>query len=194
MKYSSFLFIASIALPIASYGQATPKPLQNLVESCARRIHIAHDVALSKWDNGSPVEDSVRESEVIQRAVAATEPKGLDASWVSAFFRAQIEANKVVQYELLAEWGRAGNTPEHPPVNLKATIRPELDQLQTQLIAELEEASALRAQPRCPAIVAHAVGDFLNAHHKPHESLNSSPDSIVDSIALDRALGTFCVR
>ena len=167
-------------------AQAAPQPLQDLVESCARRIHIAHDVALSKWDNGSSVEDSARESEVIQHAVAATEPKGLDASWVTAFFRAQIEANKVVQYALLAEWRRAGNAPEHQPVNLKATIRPELDQLQTQLITELDETSTLRAQPQCPAILAQAVGDFLTAHHQSQESL--------DSIALDRALGTFCAR
>lgn len=186
MKRSVLLIVVSIVFPIVSYGQTAPRPLQDLVESCARRIHIAHDVALSKWDNGSSVEDSARESEVIQHAVAATEPKGLDTSWVTAFFRAQIEANKVVQYALLAEWRRAGKAPEHPLVNLRATIRPELDQLQMQLITELEETSTLRTLPRCPVIVAQAVGDFLTAHHEPHDSL--------DSIALDRALGTFCTR
>lgn len=190
MKRNIFLIVVSIVFPLASYGQAAPRSLQNLVESCARRIHIAHDVALSKWDNGSPVEDVARETQVIQNAVAATQSQGLDAAWVTAFFRAQIEANKVVQYALLAQWRRAGKAPDHQPVNLKATIRPELDQLQTQLIAELNETSTLRAQPQCRAVVAQAVGDFLTAHHE----LRESPDSIVDSIALDRALGTFCAR
>jgi len=190
LKRSFLLIVASIVFPLASDGQAAPRSLQDLVESCARRIHIAHDVALSKWDNGSPVEDAAREAQVIQNAVSATQSKGLDAAWVTAFFRAQIEANKVVQYALLAEWRRAGKAPEHQPVNLKATIRPELDQLQTQLIAELDEASTLRAQPQCPAIVAQAIGDFLATHHEPH----GSPESIVDSIALDRALGTFCAH
>jgi chorismate mutase len=50
---------------------------------------------------------------------------------VSNFFRAQIEANKLVQYSLLAEWHRAGKAPDHTSVNLANAIRPELDRLET---------------------------------------------------------------
>jgi chorismate mutase len=70
-----------------------PRGLFRIWSRVARRIHIAHDVALSKWDNGSPVEDAAREAQVIQNAVSGTQSKGLDAAWVTEFFRAQIEAN-----------------------------------------------------------------------------------------------------
>jgi chorismate mutase len=176
--------VASIVFSAGSYAQTAPQSLQDLIATCARRIAIAHQVALSKWDSGSAVEDSSRESDVIQNAVGATQAKELDASWVTSFFRAQIEANKVVQYALLAEWRRAGMAPRHPPVNLKGTIRPELDQIQTTLIADLVETYSLRAQSECPTVVAKAAGDFLAAHHDRRDS--------PDAIALDRALGTFC--
>ena len=37
---------------------------------------------------------------------------------VSNFLRAQIEANKCVQYALLAEWRRVEKAPDHKPVDL----------------------------------------------------------------------------
>jgi chorismate mutase len=45
---------------------------------------------------------------------------------VSNFFKVQIEANKLIQYSLLAEWRRLGKAPHHTPVSLAGAIRPEL--------------------------------------------------------------------
>ena len=103
---------------------------------------------------------------------------------VSNFFKAQIEANKVIQYSLLADWRRAGRAPAHSPIDLVATIRPELDQVQTALIAELADTAAIRASATCSADIAKAVGKYVVARKHDVGSLQV--------IALDRALAAAC--
>jgi chorismate mutase len=85
-----------------AHAQSVIERLQPLVEISARRLAIAEQVALAKRDSNAAVEDAPREAEVIMSAVNDGEPKGLDRTFISNFFRDQIEANKVVQYSLLA--------------------------------------------------------------------------------------------
>src|SRR5215469_1360111 len=51
--------------------------LQPLVETSARRLVIAEQVALAKWDSGTPVEDTAREAQVIAGVIQAGESRGL---------------------------------------------------------------------------------------------------------------------
>src|ERR1700761_6229129 len=129
--------MAVLALAMCSIrpalAQDASDKLQPLIASSAQRLTIADQVAFAKADSGAAVEDAAREAQVIANAVQEGAPKGLAQNTVSDFFKAQIEANKIVQYSLLAEWRRTGKTPEHSAVNLTKVIRPELDQLQTKL-------------------------------------------------------------
>jgi chorismate mutase len=134
------------------------------VEISARRLAIAEQVALAKWDSHAAVEDAPREAQVIMSAVKDGELKDLDRTFVSNFFRAQIEANKVVQYSLLADWHRVGRAPAHRPINLATAIRPELDKLQIELIRELADTAAIRASAACHAYIAKVVRKYLVAH------------------------------
>jgi len=158
--------------------------MRQLVETSAQRLAIAEQVALAKWDSGAPVEDPSREAQVIATATKAGEEKGLDGDAVSKFFRAQIEANKLVQYSLLAEWRRAGNAPSHKPVNLANTIRPELDRIETQLIEELTKTKMIRASSSCGTETAKEVGKYVSAHKDAFTQL--------EAIALDRAMAGAC--
>jgi chorismate mutase len=159
--------------------------LERLVETSAQRLIIAEQVALAKWDKGIPVEDAPREAQVLVNAVRAGESRGLDETSVSNFFRAQIEANKLVQYALLAEWRRLGKAPDHTPVDLANTIRPELNEVDTTLIAELEESTAVRASASCRIEIVKAVGKYVSAHKNSFGPLKA--------IALDRALAAACI-
>src|SRR5258705_7949024 len=168
----------------AASGQGTIDRLQPLVKISAHRLLIAEQVALAKWDSGAAVEDLPREAQVITGAVRDGVSRGLDPTSVSNFFKAQIEANKGIQYSLLADWRRAGRAPAHAPVDLVATIRPELDHVQAALIAELADTVAIRASTTCRADVAKAVAKYVLAHK--HEV------GPLQSIALDRALAASC--
>src|SRR6516162_2525592 len=180
-----FLVMLSIYAVTSAYAQVESEHLQELVELSARRLVIAEQVALAKWDNGTPVEDASREDQIISSATKAGQSRGLDPTSVSKFFRAQIEANKLVQYSLLAEWRREGRAPDHTPGDLASTIRAELDEVDKTLIAELEESKVIRASASCHTDIAKAVGKYASAHTKQFSPLKA--------IALDRALATACI-
>jgi chorismate mutase len=169
-------------------GQSQPgvEELQPLVETSAHRLMIAEQVALAKWDSGAPVEDAPREALVIHSAVQAGEARGLDEASVTAFFRAQIEANKIVQYSLLADWRRYGDAPAHASISSMSAVRSELDQIQTLLVSELADTAAIRARATCRADIATAVGTYLSRHKQEAGQLRA--------IALDRAMGAACQR
>jgi chorismate mutase len=168
----------------AARGQDAINRLHRLVETSARRLRIAEQVALAKWDSGAAVEDLPREAQVIRDAVRDGESRGLDPTSVLNFFKAQIEANKLIQYSLLADWRRSGRAPAHAPIDLVATIRPELDRTQTALIAELADTAAIRASTTCRADVAKAIGQYNLEHKHEVEPLQSR--------ALNRALAASC--
>lgn len=168
----------------AAHAQSAIDELRPLVETSARRLVIAEEVALAKWDSGARVEDAPREAQVIKDAVRDGESRGLDPTSVSDFFNAEIEANKFVQYSLLATWHRAGKAPTHAPIDLVSTIRPELDQVQTELIAELADTAVVRSGTSCPADVAKAVGKYVLTHKRDVRPLQA--------MALDRALAAAC--
>jgi chorismate mutase len=167
-------------------AQNPPSRLDHLVRASARRLAIAGQVALSKWDSGAAVEDETREAQVIVGAIKAGDAKGIDSVSMTRFFKAQIEANKVVQYSLLADWRRDGGAPAHTPIDLAKTIRPELDQLQAELIAELAATKDIRSGANCRVEMATAIGNYLQAHHKGTSKLTE--------IALDRALSESCIH
>lgn len=167
-----------------AYAQGAVERLQPLVETTAQRLMIGEQVALAKWDSGKAVEDAPREAQVIQGAVKDGVAKGLDEASVSKFFTAQIEANKFVQYALLADWYRAGKAPEHAPVDLLKVIRPQLDEVQKSLIAELVDTAAIRGSKRCHADLAEAIGKYVSSH-----AHGSGP---INAATLDRALAGAC--
>jgi len=162
----------------------TAAPLRPLVEISAQRLLLAEKVALAKWDSGAAVEDRPREAEVIQKAVKDGSAIGLDSTLVEAFFRAQIEANKLVQYSLLADWQRDGKAPAHPPVDLGKEVRPQLDEIEKRLVVELSSTVSIRTGANCRLVVAKAVGQYLDAH-------KLKPDSR-EAVALDRAMAAAC--
>lgn len=168
----------------AAHADDAKNLLRPLVESSAQRLGIGDEVALSKWDSGTSVEDSARENAVISSAVTEGQHANLAGDDVTRFFKAQIEANKLVQYELLARWRRAGYAPPHAPIDLTGTIRPELDRLQTQMIAELADANPVLHGNECAKDVARAVGRYAFEHQFDPAGL--------PVLALDRAMAGFC--
>jgi len=176
--------IVAIGGMSAVYAQNPVEQLQPLVETTAHRLMIGEQVALAKWDSGKAVEDAPREAQVLQGAMKDGVSKGLDEASVSNFFNAQIEANKFVQYALLADWHRVGKAPEHAPVELLKVIRPQLDEVQKSLIAELLNTAAIRTSKTCHAVVAKAVGKYVSTHAQ-----GGGP---ITAATLDRSLAGAC--
>ena len=184
MKRLAMITACTFCTNGGAHCQNVKVQLQPLVEISARRLVIAQQVALAKWDTGTPVEDVSREAQVILDATTKAEARGLDKALVSDFFKAQIEASKLVQYASLAAWRRVGTAPNHKTINLASTIRPELDEVDTALITELAKTATMRADLSCRNEIAKAVGKFVSAHKNCFSPLKA--------IALDRALAAAC--
>ncbi|MGP6425790.1 chorismate mutase [Pseudomonas pharyngis] len=157
-----------------------PKPLHQLLATLNERLNIADLVALTKWDSGKPIQDSPREAQVIDNARKLAAERKLDPEDVAQLIAAQMEANKLVQYGLLAQWQAAGAAPDTPRPDLGKQIRPRLDELQTRLLQQYADFTPYRHDPNCPAWLAKArTGLTRDALH---------------DLALTRATGELCIR
>ena len=59
----------TITAEATGYPQSAADHLQRLVEASAQRLVTAEQVALAKWDSGTPVEDTSREAQVIASVI-----------------------------------------------------------------------------------------------------------------------------
>ncbi|MCP5066104.1 MAG: transporter substrate-binding domain-containing protein [bacterium] len=111
-----------------SHAHDSAEPAAALEAALAERLGLIPFVAEAKRRSGRPVEVPERERIVIEAGVraarAAAEDAGvppLDTTGVSDFYRAQIEASKAMQQEILAGPAAAGEPPD-----LAEEIRPAL--------------------------------------------------------------------
>ncbi|KAA0972969.1 chorismate mutase [Pseudomonas sp. ANT_H12B] len=152
-RLPKLLTCALIGLLTGGAHASTPSPapdsLQPLLVTLNERLNIGDLVALTKWDSGKPIQDSAREAQVIANARKMAVERKLDPQEVAELIAAQIEANKLVQYGLLAQWHAAGKAPETPRPDLAKQIRPQLDELQNRLLQQYAEFAPFRNDPNC---------------------------------------------
>jgi chorismate mutase-like protein len=136
-----------------------------LVDLAVQRILVSDDVAASKFYTRAPVEDPLRERQVLAEAGRRSPEMGLDREATIRFFRSQIEASKVVQRGLLARWRAHPDQAPATSPDLDA-IRARLDVLTDQLLEELRSTQAVR---RCAQVCRTRLFDARSpvaaAHH-----------------------------
>ncbi|MEV4169154.1 chorismate mutase [Nonomuraea sp. NPDC049709] len=150
MNAESVSSIVKTTKPLGRLG-----PLTDLV---IERIRVGDDVAASKFGTGSPIEDPVREEQVLEQVRKKAGAAGVNPDAAVAFFRDQITASKVVQKGLFAHWTAH---PEEAPTTRPdlGQIRELLDQLTTDLLQELKNTEELRDKPiPCTTQLALATG------------------------------------
>jgi chorismate mutase len=186
MKLRSWLvtvvFLVSAALLAAVPASAAPS-LWHLTDLAAQRVRIAVQVAAAKYGTPSPIDDPVREQQIYDTVAARAPQLGLDPADAVRFFRAQIEANKVVQRGLYARWDT--HPSEVPPTRPDlGEIRPVIDRLNTGLLTELAATLPARSARSCPQrqLLAAGVADVV--HH--FDALHAR--------ALGEAVAATCLR
>jgi chorismate mutase len=187
LRAARALAIGAAAFACAS---ACAQPVQardfsQLVALSAARLDLSRQVALTKWGPGQPVADppgDPREQEVVAAASREASRRGLPGDVAAAFFSDQIEASKLVQFALIAEWQRAGRAPADRHADLRSELRPALDRLRPRLIDELIATRVLREAGDCRQQLVHATATHV-ARHRLRPLL---------AIALDRGLARVC--
>ncbi|MDQ1029143.1 chorismate mutase [Streptomyces umbrinus] len=145
----------------AAYTSATAvraSGLGALTELFAERLLLADKVAAAKYGTESPIDDPVRERQILDDVAARAAGLGLDPDSVTAVFRDQIEANKLVQRGLYARWdAHPDERPTERP-DLAKEVRPALDLITTRLLASLRQTAPVRADASCgPRLYAAAA-------------------------------------
>lgn len=112
-------------------------PFGPLAELAVRRVMLSDLVAAAKFGTGQQIDDPVREQQIIDAVVAESVRRGMPSEPPARFFRAQIEASKIVQNGLFKRWARhPGERPARTP-DLATEVRPQLDLLTEQILGQL---------------------------------------------------------
>jgi len=178
---SASLFFA-VAHSMGSVPDA--KTFRPLIELTVTRLSIAKQVALVKWDSRSAIEDLPREEEVLATARMEARAAGISDQEATHFFSDQIEANKLVQYGLHAQWRRIGGAPDEPRADLASDIRPRLDGLQKEFLQVLVSTRDLRTKQGCGERLAREMQLYVTS--RALEPLYG--------LAVERALARVCVE
>jgi chorismate mutase len=168
----------SAAAPPAGNGQS----LLVLTDVAAQRVQLADTVAAAKWGTDTPIDDPVREQAMLDSVAAKSIQLGIDPVVARAVFTDQIEANKDVQVGLYSQW-RAYPDQEPTARPGLGDVRPILDRITDQLLAELKATQQLRAEPTCAAQLTGARQRVERTQHL--DSLHAG--------ALARALTSVCL-
>lgn len=137
---------ALVALAVAgcatttAHRPASAPAIERLLRLVQARLDVAPAVARNKWNSRAPIEDVAREAQVITAVVAQAAGFGVAEPLAASFFRAQIEASKVVQRSLHAEWAARRQGRFSTVADLERDIRPVLDRLTPELLGALAAA------------------------------------------------------
>lgn len=107
-----------------------------LFSAIGERLGWMAPVAAWKFANNTAVEDLDREAIVLDAAQTKAEKIGLSRESVLAFFQAQIDAAKTIQFCWIERWEAGAEPPEDAP-DLVNEIRPELIRLGQDVLEEL---------------------------------------------------------
>lgn len=154
-------------------ASAEPVQLATLLNLIQRRLALTEAVALHKWDRQQPVLDGQREHLIRRSVRRAAHRQGSSPERAELFFIDQMEASKLLQYSLLQQWHVQSAAPASPRRDLASQIRPELDELQRQLLTALSSFdSTLGTQ--CQAELAAALERRGGGAHFKHAMIRAT--------------------
>ena len=159
-------FLAFGCAAIASFTAADTAAVDRLLGLIKERLDVAPEVARTKWNTRAPIEDLPREKQIIDGVAKGAPEYGLEPQVVAGFFTAQIEASKVIQNALHAEWAARRQPPFEKVADLGKDIRPVLDRLTPAMMRALGQALPVLRKPggrklleaRSQALLANAPG------------------------------------
>jgi chorismate mutase len=156
-------------------------PLAKLIELVVQRLALAHEVAAVKYVNGQPIDDRVREGEILQAIASAPEASGPYQRTATQFFRDQIEANKVIQRGLHHRWHAHPEEAQPAYSSLASEVRPKLDGISRQILLQLASVAEM------PQVSFGDVADLVDRQLSAEVSARQLP-------RLHRAAALFAMR
>jgi chorismate mutase len=176
MRIRSAFVVAFAVVAMGSPAQASSArsalgPLGPLADLAVQRVLLGDKVAAAKFGTSQPIDDPVREQQVLDQVATQSAALGLPPETGVRFFRAQIEANKVVQRGLFHRWTEhPAEQPTQRP-DLAKEVRPQLDRITGQILEQLVSTRKVRHPGEaCTTfhVEAELSADIVNKLDKLH--------------------------
>lgn len=167
--------------PATALAAAPVTALHTVADLAARRLATADLVAAAKYGTGAPIDDPVRERQVLDAVARQARDIGADPQETVRVFRDQIEANKLVQRALFHQWDThpAEAPTERPDLT---RVREEINRVNAALVHALADSAPSRHAPSCDGRLVAAA-----AHVRHERALDS-----LHATALARSLPSVC--
>ncbi|MGW0534067.1 chorismate mutase [Streptomyces sp. NPDC003032] len=168
--------------PAATAASTGPyAPLRPLADLSAQRLATADLVAAAKYGTGGPIDDPVREKQVLDAVAQEAREIGGDPEATVRIFRDQIEANKMVQRGLFRRWDAdPSQVPKERPD--LAEVREKINRVNGRLVRGIAASVGARTAPYCGGALTAAA-----AHVRRADRLDA-----LHTLALGRALRSVC--
>ncbi len=137
-------------LLFAAANPAAASDVQLLRKLLVERLVLMEQVAAYKWNNDLPIDDPVREANVLDAAIARSRAAGLKPEAARHFILAQMEAAKMMQRHYFARWEEQAVGPIDDVPDLVGELRPRIGALSGELVTVV--AKNQTQLETCPAI------------------------------------------
>ncbi|MHC9292351.1 chorismate mutase [Mycobacterium sp. LTG2003] len=153
--------LAAIAAAPAAAGEPQ-SPLVPLVDAATQRLQTADQVAAYKFKMGGPIDDPVREQQVIDSVTAMAQADQIDPAYVGAVFRNQIDATASVEHTRFAQWKL---DPDAAPATAPdlADTRKTIDHLNQVMVHEMAAQWSVLHSPACTTDLDNAIRSVVTA-------------------------------
>lgn len=160
LRHAVLALVVVLALPPSPGRAETGNDVRVLRGLMIDRLALMEQVAAYKWNSKLPIDDPVREENVLKATMARARSAGLNQETARRFIVSQMEAAKSVQRYYFAKWQDQGATHVAGASDLVTELRPRIGALSARLIAamaeggsQLEECSAVTVlRPVPPAL------------------------------------------
>ena len=150
MRHLVLVLLATLASASCPVGADPAGNVHSLRHLLIERLTLMEQVAAYKWNEKLPVDDPVREANVLAATLARSRAAGLDVALARRFIVAQMEAAKIVQRFYFETWEEGGVERIADVPDLETELRPKIGALSADLIVSLAENSS--ELTRCAAV------------------------------------------
>ena len=141
-----------------------------ILDLADQRLALMPGVAAAKWRTHAPILDSERERVVIQHAGELAGPLGLAARPVEGVFEIQVRLAREWELHLTEDWAAHGFRFAAPIPDLGRQIRPQLDEVTTQMLRALYLAAPVLRRPEFIKHYARLAAGRLHGEGWSNES------------------------
>ncbi|KAL1463792.1 hypothetical protein WDU94_015504 [Cyamophila willieti] len=167
MTNQRHLVFLLLAILLQSVHSEPASKLDEIFTHLRARLDLASDIALIKLKTCKLIEDQTREGEILAKATSEGTKQGLTKEQVETFYKAQMEANKMIQYNVIALNKTLSSA---SPKNNLAQIRTQINELDAKILLLIKPAvtelqSSNSSQVCLEAVAKVVAGDPQKADY-----------------------------